>query len=608
MIGEHTVVAYTDPNAAGWGFPMFSNSYFDTDLTGWATGPFDEPWIWASQSIYLSSPTGNGSSFNRTEAATISRPANVAAYRIRIAVNLSRPADVFVYLFFGKTRIGAAVGPFWRPAESTEQWGAYSLPAGQSTFEVVFDQSRPGYNPGPEYIYLGSACLVLHDTDNVPFTAHVSSLETHYRTVGDAVDLSCLVDQVSIAHGRGDPSGQPEASSATIDFTATRDEPLPPQVDIGSVVVVSTLTPEGGSTRFTGRVTDIALGWDDAGVETPDAGVGQIIAVSVLADLGRRVVGSEPWPVELDGARISRVADLAGMPLDARWSDPGTVSILARDVDAQQALDVMHGVAESAGGIVWDTRDGDVRYADADHRRGIAPSLVLDACDVLVTPRWLRNLAGLVNRISIGYGLAPDGGEQPQLVAEDTASITKYGRYGLSVTTELAALADAQAMSQLVIVRNSSPVWNMNALPVDVESLSQDETTALLSLDMHALVTLTGLPAIGSAPTSANLWVEGWTERLAAGVHEFEMYVSGYCRTSPPPRWDDLDPTWTWNTAPADLTWNDTTCLGPPTDTGRWADVPSSLRWDDLTTTTWDQWTTTPDVLATAPIPITVGG
>jgi hypothetical protein len=70
--------------------------------------------------------------------------------------------------------------------------------------------------------------------------------------------------------------------------------------------------------------------------------------------------------------------------------------------------------------------------------------------------------------------------------------------------------------------------------------------------------------------------------------------VSGYCRTVPPPRWDDLNPTWTWDTI-GTLTWDQATCIGPQPDRGRWADVPATLRWDQIPpATTWDTWTAAP--------------
>ena len=368
----------------------------------------------------------------------------------------------------------------------------------------------------------------------------------HAVLVGSA-DISCLVDSVSISHGRDDPGSQPEASSATISLSVDAPDLLPGVVDVGALVAVTSQTAGGTYERFSGRVTDLALGWDEAGADTPDNGVGQIVAVGILAELGRRVVGDTPFPQELDGARVARVMAAAGITLDPLFSDPGTVQLLPRDVDAQQALDVAHSAAVSATGVLWQTRAGLVRYADSDHRRGATAALTLDACDVLVSPTWRRTLEGLVNSVSIGYGPEPVEGDASRYVASNAESIAKWGTYAYSTTTELAALSDAQAQGELLLVRNSSPVWVMAALPVDVAGLDAAQYEALLGLDMHSLVTLTGLPGLGTAPTSAHLWVEGWREELAWGTHELELVVSGYCRTVPPPRWDDVASSWQWD-------------------------------------------------------------
>ena len=199
--------------------------------------------------------------------------------------------------------------------------------------------------------------------------------------------------------------------------------------------------------------------------------------------------------------------------------------------------------------MLWETTTGEIRYADANHRRGITPHLEVDACDILVTPVWTRNTQGLVNKVSIGYGVAPDdpengagGGEQPRYVDDSPTSVDRWGRYEFTATTELAALADAQAMGSLILARNRAPVWSLDALPVDVRDLSAADTVALLALEMHDLVLVTGLPAAGTSPTAAFLWVEGWDETLAWNTHDLTLTVTDYCRTAPPPLWDGVDP------------------------------------------------------------------
>jgi hypothetical protein len=575
-------IELTYQGAGGWSAPIASNPAMTTDAVGWRAIPFGSGWTWGGGGVTSTNPAAPYQALGRDPAHPVARPATGKRWRVR--AELTIPAGkpiVRVYLLcrFGRTANDAFQTAVGANAASLFTWR--DLPPGTHQLEATF---TPAVQPDPAFTFLSPQVTV--DPTTAP--VFLSSLELTYSG-SSGVDLSCLVDEVTVHHGRDDSDSQPEASSATVAFTVTPEDPLPPVVDVGATVVVTTTTANLVSQRFVGRITDLALGWDDQGADTPEAGVGQFVAVGPLADMGRRVVGDAPWPQELDGARMARITAAAGVTLDPLFSDPGTVALLARDVDSSDALAVAHGAAESAGGVLWETRSGEIRYADADHRRGIAPTFALDACDVLVTPTWRRSVEGLVNEVSVGYGVAPEGGEQPRFVAEDAASITARGHYAYTAATELADLDAATTRGRLLLVRNSSPVWIMAALPVDVDSLDSERYAALLTLEMHSLVTLSGLPAIGTAPSSAALWVEGYRETLRWGGHELELVVSGYCRTAPPPRWDDVSPTWTWDTAPSELTWDDTACLGPPSNQGRWNDQPATLRWNQVDPAfTWD--------------------
>lgn len=413
------------------------------------------------------------------------------------------------------------------------------------------------------------------------------------RSGATSADVSCWVDEVSIRHGRSDTTAQPEPSSATVNLSWDAAEgPLPDVVELGAALDVSTVLPTSTRYRFRGRITDIGLGWDEAGADTPETKAAQLSAVQSLADLGRRVVGDTPFPVENDAQRVARVATLAGMPLNPMVSDPGTVSIRARDIDSQPALEVMRETAESGQGVLWQTADGEVRYSDAWHRARVAVGLELDSCDVLVSPTWVRNLDGLVNEVAVGYGTG-GGGTQPRYTNTNATSQAVWGRYAYTTDTLLASLADAQTMGDLLLRRNFEPVWVLSAVPVDVAGLSESDTDRLLTLDVNDLVHIANLPTNGSAPTDIYGWVEGWSETLAHGVHDMELALSGYCRTSALVRWDDPAGV-TWNTIPnaATLTWDQSYCIGPPgPGIGRWDDTPTYLRWDQVATSvTWDTW------------------
>lgn len=592
MIGTHTVVVLPDPLTPIWSAPLASNPDMTANIAGWGPAIFaDTVWQWAAPGVakYVSHTTG-ALLLGRLDTAPVPRDLS-AKYRVRVRGVIDGNGWLIPEVTFGTTATAAYVGPFWDPDNAIGRGGPWFRFDGPTDYviEAVYNADDVPATFGflaPKISWIGDGAVPVNLR-----SLTVDSFELAGQIVAGA-DISCLVDTVAIIHGRDDSNGQPNASTATLDLSFdTAEDELPASVEIGALVRVATDVGGVDSVRFTGAITDVLIGWDEAGADTPNAAVVQVIAAGPLAALGSRVVGAAPFPQQLDGARVAAVLAAAGTVLDPTTSDPGMVQILARDIDSQPALAVAQEVAESAGGTVWETRSGYVRYADSEHRRNITPSLTLDACDVLVTPTWRRDTAGLVNSVSIGYGEVPEGEEQARYVASNPASQARYGFHEITSTTVLAALADAQAMGQLLLVRNVSPVWLLSELPVDVAGLDPDRTAALLGLDMHDLIGITGLPVLGSLPSTTSLWVEGWSETLTHGGHDYALFVSGYCRTSPPPRWDDLSPAITWDTVSAALTWDGAACLGPLPSLGRWDDVAASLRWDTVpAATTWDTW------------------
>ena len=401
-----------------------------------------------------------------------------------------------------------------------------------------------------------------------------------------AAGVECQVLSAQIHHGRDDATSQPVASSVTLELVG----PLPPEAVIGARVGVSAVL--GGVTfpRFDGEVTDLGVGWESVDTARP-----RVIAVGDMARLGRRPIGDTPWGQELDGARVARILTLAGFPPDPLTTDPGTVAVLARDVDRQPALPLAQSTAEDGAGILWSDCAGTIRYADALHRRGAQVALELRSCDVGIGLGWEETLEGLVNDAHVRYGPTPvGGGDQPEVSAHDQASIDARGSFGASLSTSIATAVDAQKRADLIVARQAAPWWVLGGLELDLYLFDTATTGAILGLEMHDLVSITGLPE-GSPFTSALLWVEGWRETIEGvdgGVAWRITYAtSDYCRTAAPPLWDDLPPSLTWDTVDPARTWNGATCLPPQPPRGRWNDVPSSIRWDTVDpAATWDSW------------------
>jgi len=406
--------------------------------------------------------------------------------------------------------------------------------------------------------------------------------------VGDGLDaIECQVLSAQVHHGRDDPTAQPEASTAVLELVGA----LPDVARIGARVRLAAVLGGVEYPRFVGEITDVAVGWDHVDIARP-----RIIAAGDLARLGRRPIGDAPWPAELDGVRAARILELGGFPPDPLATDPGTVEILARDVDRKPALELVHEVASDGGGIVWQSRAGELAYADALHRRGSAVRLEIAACDVGLGLGWEATLEGLVNDATVRYGPVPEGGEQAEVHASDPVSIAERGEYGAGLSTQLASAVDAQRRADAIVSRQAAPSWVLGGLELDLGLLDHARTLALLEhVEVHELVSITGLPETSPA-TSALLWVEGWRESIegteGGGLAWRIAYAtSDYCRTSSPPLWDDVPAGVTWDTIDPARTWNGAACLPPPPPAGRWHDVPASMRWDTTDPAiTWDTW------------------
>jgi len=409
----------------------------------------------------------------------------------------------------------------------------------------------------------------------------------------EGVAVECNVLHAVIRHGRDDATSQPEADAATLELVGE----LPASAVIGARLTVLASVPwetGPGYERFAGRITDVLIGWDDVDVPT-----GTLIAVGELADMGRRVIGAAPYPAELDGTRVNRAIGAAGVSTDPIRSDPGYLTVLARDVDAQPALVVAGDAAYDGGGMVWQATDGAVLYADAFHRRAAAIALELVACDLPLSLTWSQGLEGLANDVSVRYGIAVGGGDQPEVTADDPSSIAAYGTHAASLTTRIEAESDAQERANLILARQAAPAWVLSSLAFELTSpgIGFALTSALLRLEMHDLLNVTGMPA-GAPMPGAFVFVEGWSETIdGTGAWRLELLVSDYCRTAPAPQWDESSPGWLWDTIDPALTWDSVTCL-PPFLAGypdRWVDVPSSQRWDNLDPLIeWDEWTGRP--------------
>lgn len=402
------------------------------------------------------------------------------------------------------------------------------------------------------------------------------------------------VGPLTITHGRGDAEGPVEPARCTVTVETAPLARLPRVGDELRVELTDAalswaqLHPDHwpvARVRFTGHVTDVAARAERRG--TPATVT--ITAASRRSRLGRTVVGDAPWPVEDDGARAARILELAAPVVGAPVGqvDEGTVTVTARDVDRQPALQLLDELARDSNGQLVELRDGELRWHDALHRRRSAVDVELTADNVLAQLTATQRLAGIVYRLSVSYGPAVEGGERPAVVYADPTSETAHGPFAAQLSSQLQTEADALSFARLLVGRRSRPAWTLAELDVELtRTVTPAVAGQLLRLEHADLVRVVGFPT--KPFDRARLWVEGWTETVTRYSWGLTLNVSDYGRSGVEPRWVDVNPDVSWaDTDP--LTWLqvvgwDSGEFGG----GRWVDVPVDERWSTYSTEpTW---------------------
>jgi hypothetical protein len=109
---------------------------------------------------------------------------------------------------------------------------------------------------------------------------------------------------------------------------------------------------------------------------------------------------------------------------------------------------------------------------------------------------------------------------------QDDDSIAAYGPYQPPVT-ELLKVTDAEVLdaAHWTVIRYADPLPEMRQVPVIASTLGTATYRALLDADISTVFTVTDLPDDAQAPT-VSVVVEGYTEEISEGVHEFDFHTS----------------------------------------------------------------------------------
>ena len=276
------------------------------------------------------------------------------------------------------------------------------------------------------------------------------------------LDPCLIVGEVTIRYGReavSTPVAEPATASlhliAPPGEDAAIDYPLRRRLRIDlspSALAYWGISPTGlDVTRFHGRISEVTA--------AADAQLGTVLTVTAGGPLALAGYGTTGWD---------------GLP-----PPPGSTQVLARDVDRQTALDLVSTYADESLSYVVDERLARDQVAVYDnlataarvkaalelpdpHTAAVA---VVDSCELLADWSAAWTMAGMLNRLSIGYGPIPDGGEQPRAVFEDATSQGRFGVMEASMSTDLATAADAASLAAARFAALAEPTPSLPELP-----------------------------------------------------------------------------------------------------------------------------------------------
>jgi hypothetical protein len=400
-------------------------------------------------------------------------------------------------------------------------------------------------------------------------------------TVND--DVFTNVTSVSFASGRLDIDKQPTAGYCRVEIINTDNSPF--TINVTESITLELKNSSGTYvTVFGGEVSDF-----NVGVRSPEESgfvtYGVILGIGSLAKLTKAVYNTA-LAEGLDGAQI---AEILGAALSLSWAEtnptitwdtyPATVTwadaedyigtidsgfytmiALAASASAK-SLTLADQIATSALGQIYEEKDGDVSYDDADHRSTYLAANGFTNLDAsYAAPRSIQSTTqiarirnSLIYRYSTGYGSTYS--------TSDTDSIALYGLYEKSFESNIKNLADITDIASRDLRLRKTPRGSLGAITfrLDNPDMPSAMLDSLINVFFGQPVLITNLPT-----NLLDGQFDGFVENVALNATptyvDITLYVSATDFSLSTTQWETVSPaSLIWTDVNATLTWTNAT-------------------------------------------------
>ena len=400
-------------------------------------------------------------------------------------------------------------------------------------------------------------------------------------TVGD--DVYTTVTSVSYASGRLDIDRQCTAGYCRVEiinttgaeFTINVTEPITLELKNSSGTYV---------TVFGGEVSDFNIG-----VRSPEESgyitTGTILGIGSLARLTKAIYNTA-LAEGLDGAQIDAILSAglnlnwnevtptvtwATYPADVTWNnaesyigevDSGFYTMIALAANASaKSQTLVDQIANSALGQIYEEKDGDVSYADADHRSNDLAAngyTFLDGAyatpsSITSTTQTARIRNSLIYRYATGYASTYS--------TSDADSIASYGLFERSFDSNIKNLADITDIASRELNLRRVPKGSLGAITfrLDNPDIGNTMLDSLIGVYFGQPMLIDNLPSNLLGGTFDG-FVENVALRATPTFVDITLYISATEFSLSTTQWDTVIPaSLDWAGVNGTLIWNNAT-------------------------------------------------
>ena len=384
-----------------------------------------------------------------------------------------------------------------------------------------------------------------------------------------------------IAHqsGRTDIYIQPNPSYLQITLVALSGQILP--FDLNDSLSLQVKDSSGSYvTLFGGNVTDLTVNIGATGSLATVVNY-TILAMGTLVKLAKEIYNDNLSQDE-DG---NQIYELLSSVLLGSWNDvpaattwatyeptetwanalnqglgeidqPGLYTMSSRSVEPDTIYNIASFIANSAFGYLYEEANGDISYADADHRQTYLSAngyVDLDGRHALGQGLSTITRSGDIrNDIYINYG----NNFNSQATASDAQSIVLYGYKAQSIQSAIHSGANAQEVADRYIAQRAFPLPAFQSItfPITNSEIDNSDRDNLLGVFMGQPLNIQNLPTQISNGVFEG-YVEGWRWSTRFNELFLTINLSPVAFSQVAMRWNTVPVTEAWNTIDPTLTW-----------------------------------------------------